>query len=151
MRVMKSVLISVGLVAACLGCSGGGGGGNRVIALPQGGEGTVTVSVGAGSFNGFDIIVDYPEDVVSPTMPVAGSMHGGGMMGSALCEGQQDGTTLRYSCANANPLAGPGDLVHMTFTWDGRDPAPGEFDVLCVFHDQDGHEVQRTCTMTLAL
>jgi hypothetical protein len=152
MSSMKPVLLAAAaaaLVTTLVACSGGNDRHDPVVQLPQGGEGVVTVSVGAGAFNGFDVVLDYPEGVVSPVLPVADGVSRGAMAAACTCEAQQVGTTLRFSCVSAQSMGGPGVLAEFDLHYPGRDPMASEFAVTCVFYDQDGNQIARTCSLSL--
>ena len=154
MSAMKPVLLAAAAAAlvfslAACGSGGGNDGHDYVIPLPQGGEGVVTVSVGAGSFNGFDVVLDYPEGVVSPVLPAGDGVNRGPMASACTCEAQQVGTTIRFSCVSAQAMTGPGILAEFDLEYPARDPMASEFAVTCFFYDQDGNRIARTCTMSL--
>lgn len=140
--------VAAAMLVGALGCSSGGGG-HRDPVTPQGGDGIVVVSAGAGNFYGFDIVIDYAEAVVTPHQPIADAIMGTDMTAGCTCEEQQIGTTLRLSCIKATPVAGPGALVNFAFDYDGRQPQAGDFVVTCDFRDQDGRETEQSCTTAL--
>ena len=154
MSAMKPVLLAAAAAALVFSLAACGSGGDDdghfvVVPLPQGGDGVVTVSVGAGAFNGFDVVLDYPEGVVAPVLPAADGVSRGPMAAACTCEAQQVGTTIRFSCVSAQAMAGPGILAEFDLTYPARDPAASEFAVTCFFYDQDGNPIARTCSMSL--
>jgi len=143
-----TMVLAVPMALLLLSCDGGGSNGfNWPTTPPTGGDGVVSVTVPAGAtFNGFDIWVDYDSARMTPKSPLASAVTALGLATESTCLPTQSGNEIRFSCAKATSMNGPGQIATFAFTYPSTAPTTANFSVDCDFYDEDGRPVALTCT-----
>jgi hypothetical protein len=140
-------MLAVPTALLLLSCDGGGGSSGPTFppSVP-GGDGHVSVTVPAGAaFYGFDVSLLYDAAIVAPEMPIAASVVAAGLGAGSTCTPVQTGNELRIGCAKAAAMNGPGEIATFSFTYPGRVPTAADFDVDCLFYDENGAPVALAC------